>query len=176
MCRCPRRQPPPASRPPTQAAIRARDALHKIAVATLTRTIAEKQGMLDTINNETVPNLKAALKKAKAAPAPAPAPASTAPATAAAAAALMLAAADKKLQAETRQCGALVYENEQLKRQLTAALAQVASLRASAKRPRDDQGESTVAKRPKTTVAAEAAAAAAATVRADAETAATSTN
>jgi hypothetical protein len=138
---------------------------------------------------------KAALEKAKAAPAPAPAPASTAPATAAAATALMLAAADKKLQAETRQCGALVYENEQLKRQkkdlqdeLTTALAQVASLRASAKRPRDDQGENTEAKRPKTTVAAEAAAeaqaaaaaqvaaAAAATVRADAETAATSTN
>lgn len=164
--------------------------------------------MLDTMNTETIPNLKRALENARAAPPPAPAAAAAAPATAAAtaaaAAALMLAAADKKLQAETRQCGALAYENEQLKRQkkalqdeLTTALAQVESLRASAKRPRDDQGEKTEAKRPKTTEAAEAAAeaqaaeaaaeaqaaavaqaaaAAAATVRADAETAATSTN
>jgi hypothetical protein len=151
--------------------------------------------MLDTMNSETIPNLKLALEKARAAPPPAPAPASTAPATAATAAALMLAAAEKKLQAETRQCGALAYENGQLKQQkkglqdeLTTALAQVASLQASAKRPRDDQGENTEAKRPKTAETAEAAAeaqaaaaaqvaaAAAATVRADAETAATSTN
>ena len=69
---------PQAPTPPLlapQAAIRVRDALHETAVATLTRKLADKQGMLDTMNKATIPNLKRALEKAKAAPAPAPAPA-----------------------------------------------------------------------------------------------------